>query len=246
VDQAADLLESGQPEEARDLSLRAIGIDPLCAFAWSNLAFAQLQLEELSAAVTSAQRAVEIDPMHATAWHNLGEAYLRMGDAEKSLTYNNRALTLNPDQPQYWLGKGTALMNLERFPEALSCLDRALALNPKHHGAKLNRDVAWLMADPLRKELFIIILGIAITHRDTPMDMASALEDLLNSANGILDRQMVLAFDSFSETNIALGKPVVPGFCVANRTLARLLRDPELERICDARLQECKAKFGIR
>ncbi len=249
VDLSADLLEVGRSREARELCLKAIEIDPKCAPAWSNLAFAALQLGEFAAAASAAQKAIEIAPMNATAWHNLGEAHWRMGEASNALTYNNRALSIDSSSPQYWLGRGNALMALERYPESLPCLDRALALDPSNRPAKLNRDVAWLRADARRNSFFLCMLGISASLDDRqriPEFTAVNLAALAQSEPQILDREFLLAFDSFLQICIASGHPSVVSSCLTGLLVSRLLKDANLEKRMSERFEEATSRHGVR
>jgi len=248
VDTSADLLDAGQPKEAKKLCLELIKIFPDCAEAWSNLAFAELQLGDNKAAATAAERSLSLEPLSAIAWHNLGEAYQNMEMPEKALHYNNRSLTIDAQNAVSWGGRGAALMKLERYEEAEACFEKALTINPDFEIAKLNKEVSHLFADTKSRDLLLITLGIAIHYSEGKLGqnvILSEVQRFVASYRDQLDHSLIRSFDCFAQMNIKNQLPFVVYFCHINYLLAHIIGDSDLLKLCSSRLEKAKAVFNI-
>ena len=242
VNKSVDCLDAGKPLEAKKLCLKAIELSPECAEAWSNLSFAELQLQNPKVALKAAEKAISIKPLQATAWHNLGESYLRLHMPEKSLHCNNRALTLDQALPEIWEGKGNALVLLKRYIEAVACFDKALTLNPNRVTARINREVALLLSDPHKKKLLMTAVGISIKLSQgelEPLALHSTLSRLICS-DSAFDKDLVRSFDFFAQLNIREKKPTIVTFCLVNKVLATILKDKDLVKLCSDRCMEAE------
>ena len=250
IDTSQVFFNTGRVELAKAFLLQAIKVKPDCVAAWSNLALIDLQLGLLQEAEKAAQTAISIDSTFAAAWHNLGEVYANTDQAEQSLECNNRALILDADQAVFWLGRGNALMMLKRYTEAMACFDKALAIDPQLNGARMGKEVAWLLSSPKREKLLGLAIGIASEFSGQQINdkrLVSALKTYICNEPAF-DKDLVQAFDCFAQVNIQRGNPSIIHFCRVNLVLATLLKkkNQELISLCQNRLKEALAKVGSK
>jgi tetratricopeptide (TPR) repeat protein len=99
--------------EARQLSERAVALDPGFAAAWGLLSYTysldvnygltDAPERSVASALEAAHRAVALDPREPVAYAALGNAYLAAGDVRNGLDAARRAVDLNPSMPGAWV-----------------------------------------------------------------------------------------------------------------------------------------------
>lgn len=93
-------LEQLRGTDAQKRYLRVLELDDTQADAWGSLAVAQLHLEQLDEAESSARRALDCDPEAVFVLTLLGEICLRRGRTEEAEALLQQALVLDPEDPQ--------------------------------------------------------------------------------------------------------------------------------------------------
>jgi tetratricopeptide (TPR) repeat protein len=114
--------------QAESLLKRAVEIAPDFLAAWIDLSRAQLERQELQAALASVERAVQLNPRSANVYINLANAQARSGQQDQAIASYRRAIELGPDQPGGYLGLGNTLKTVGRQAEAIEAYRRATAM----------------------------------------------------------------------------------------------------------------------
>jgi len=73
---------------------KAIELNPKIVQAWSNLANAYLQKEDVEKAIETGRKLVEMAPNFALGHNNLAFAYYSKGDHEKAIDHVDMAISL--------------------------------------------------------------------------------------------------------------------------------------------------------
>lgn len=130
--------QTGRLDEARNLILQAIAINPTEAQYHSNLGnVLQAQLD-FEGAAASYRRALELAPSQFVVANNLGNALHHLGLAAEAEAAYLYALQLNPQYVDGLSNYGAFLHGVKRYGEALDWLRRGLALAPDELTLQLN------------------------------------------------------------------------------------------------------------
>jgi len=97
----AELLESGQVNEAIAHLQKALEIQPLDADAHNNLGNALLLANRVDEAIPHYRSALEIRPDFGSAHANLGRALLKNGQVDEAISHYEKALELQPENPGF-------------------------------------------------------------------------------------------------------------------------------------------------
>ena len=116
--------------QAESLLKRAVEIAPDFLAAWIDLSRAQLERQELQAALASIERAVQLNPRSASVQINLANVQARSGDHDQAIESYRRATELSPDPPGGYLGLGNTLKTVGRQAEAIAAYRRATVMRP--------------------------------------------------------------------------------------------------------------------
>ena len=114
--------------QAESLLKRAVEIAPDFLAAWIDLSRAQLERQDLKAALASIERAVQISPHSANVNINLANVQARSGQHDKAIATYRRAIELAPDLPSGHLGLGNTLKTVGLQAEAIEAYRRATAM----------------------------------------------------------------------------------------------------------------------
>jgi putative nucleotidyltransferase with HDIG domain len=112
------LVRLGKEEEALEVFVKAIELDPRNAASWRSKGVALGRLGRDEEALKAFVKAVELDPANAEAWRNRGTALVRLGRDKEALQDFLKAIELNPEYATTWVSKVTALFGLGRDEEA--------------------------------------------------------------------------------------------------------------------------------
>ena len=164
VDQATELLKSGEPKQALALlkpHLKTIGAEHAGAWRIAGGAMARLDLDNHAiAAMTHAQN---LEPSHASGWFNLGSIHQRSGQTKEALDAYKRATEaddtyLKAAEKMMILAKGEGM--IERYLEAARMV---VAMDETHTE---------------RSELISMLLRLSQGESDV-LDMAAGLPPTL-------------------------------------------------------------------
>ncbi|TDC91970.1 serine/threonine-protein kinase [Actinomadura sp. 7K507] len=140
----------GRDEEELAYYERAIQLDPMRAWAWSQKAEALHVLDRLEEALPCYDRAVELNRGGVRAWNWKARALRELGRHEEALAWIDRAIDALPDDPTAWAQKGGTLIKLGHFEKALPCFERWRELDPTDVNAWL--DTGWVLGQLDRHE----------------------------------------------------------------------------------------------
>jgi len=117
---------------ARDISARALDLNPVCPFSLAMNGFVQHHTWRFDSAFSFHEEALTHDPNHALAWLLTGVLHTFMGDGEAAVANTQRARRLSPLDPhQYFfdcVAAGAHAVHGE-YETALSLADRSLQVN---------------------------------------------------------------------------------------------------------------------
>jgi Flp pilus assembly protein TadD len=126
----AQRIREGKTEEAHDLLITAVRLDPNLGDGWVNLGVAERRLGHLDRAEADFRRALEANPRLVSAYNNLASLLDRTGRHEEAralLELTNRRSNRNPFS---YLALGDLAMRTGRVSEAERFYRRALQLDP--------------------------------------------------------------------------------------------------------------------
>ena len=142
--QAWHLVQQGLTREinarVRELSERAVKLDPRCGFAWSLLAYANFNAARmgwcesatacLDTAVELNRRALSLNKNLFCATGMLGQIQLARGEYELAVETGRRSIELGPSQSVCYLILGTTLRYAGNFGESIAMCEKAVRLHP--------------------------------------------------------------------------------------------------------------------
>jgi tetratricopeptide (TPR) repeat protein len=114
----------------------AIGRNPACWMAYSNLGQMLYEANRIPEAMEVFNEASRINP--AIAYYSLGNALTRTGRASEAIDEYEAALRINPEYAEAHANLGDALFLTSRNSEAISEYEQALRINPNYARAHSN------------------------------------------------------------------------------------------------------------
>jgi len=132
LDQAGQVyLQTGYIRQARELSARAIAIDPLVALYYSNMGWATSLAPDadLAGAVASYDRAIALDPSFGITYLNLFNALEASGNLEMTQAAYNQAVSNNAFSPARIHDYGALFEAWAEGPDAVRAV--ALRIDPE-------------------------------------------------------------------------------------------------------------------
>jgi Flp pilus assembly protein TadD len=147
----AQRIREGRSEEAHELLVTAVQLDPELGDAWVNLGVAERRLGHLEIAEADFRRALEANPRLVSAYNNLASLLERTGRAEEAralLEVTNRRGNRNPFS---YLALGDLALRNGRLDEAGRFYRRAQRLDPLH-AEPLAALGEWALASGKRRE----------------------------------------------------------------------------------------------
>jgi tetratricopeptide (TPR) repeat protein len=133
----AGALGAEDNQKAKELLVKAVGLDPDNAQGHFQLARLHLREKDYVKAIDSYQRGLKQEPKSSDALFNLGYAYAVTKDYAKAEDVYARAVTLNPpylDEALFNLA--VVQVKLGKRNQGVKNLERAIEVNPKNEGAK--------------------------------------------------------------------------------------------------------------
>lgn len=121
---------TGRPEQAADILLHALRLEPEHAGVWATLSLAYDWMFALDDAVRAGQKAVALAPDHADGYAHLAEAYADMRRWYEAAEAGQTALSLDPNNVDALRANAYALELQGFFMEALDQYNKALSIAP--------------------------------------------------------------------------------------------------------------------
>lgn len=125
---AYDLVEQHKYEEAIQIFVEVVSIDPKYELAYENLAYSLHQLGRNSDALNAINRALALNPTHTWSLDERGSIYNDMDKYDLAVADFDKSIELNPKGRFAHAHRGMALRMLHRYPEALDSLNQAIEL----------------------------------------------------------------------------------------------------------------------
>jgi Flp pilus assembly protein TadD len=130
INQATQLLQSGQYAEATVRLKEAMRLDPKNPLATYNYAVALLYQNELDEAISQFQIVLRAMPDHPDTLYYLGRAFLAKGLPGDATACLQRAISLRPEDAYAHNVLGVALAETQHFSQAVDELKVAKRLDP--------------------------------------------------------------------------------------------------------------------
>jgi predicted O-linked N-acetylglucosamine transferase (SPINDLY family) len=124
---AAALMNQGKSQEAEDLVLSKLQIDPENPYLLNSYGVVLQSQMKFDESVKILKRAGELMPNDHTIWFNLSNTYFRSGDMQNTLAAIDLALKAEPENHLYHSLKTSLLMKLGQKQQALKCFNIALS-----------------------------------------------------------------------------------------------------------------------
>ncbi|MGA9039728.1 MAG: tetratricopeptide repeat protein [Terriglobales bacterium] len=127
------LLAEGQLEEAQPHFRAAAAIHPSDPLSSLNIAFYEMQHNDLPAAIQQFNKTIDLTPdarLKASAFTSLGSIYSRIGDLPHARESFEAAVALRPRTIRAWMGLGLAAYRSKDFAAAIVAFSKANAIQP--------------------------------------------------------------------------------------------------------------------
>ena len=126
------------PDDAKELLIKATAIQPKNTTAIHNLGTCYKQLGKLDESKNYYSKVLEIDPKHTNAHYNLGIIYYELKDFKKAKSYLKKTTELQKNYGIAFFSLGNVHADLKEYNEAMSCYLKAIEINPRIVGAHNN------------------------------------------------------------------------------------------------------------
>jgi tetratricopeptide (TPR) repeat protein len=157
---------------------------------------AEVEAEDLQAALGSFQKVIELAPDSAEAYFNMGFVYMKLNDPEKALPNYERAVELRPDYYDAHVELGNIYNNARRWDEAMQALEKASEIRPTEINPLYNYGLVAMNAGamPEAQEAFEKILALAPDHAAANYQVGMVMVNQANNEAAIpyLERYLEL------------------------------------------------------
>jgi predicted O-linked N-acetylglucosamine transferase (SPINDLY family) len=130
--------QGGYYQEAVDLMVQALAVEPEAGEFYCNLGGAYLALNQLQQARTCYQQALRLRPEFPESHNNLGNVLAREGKLPEAVACYREALRLRANFPEALNNLGNALARQGQYDEAITAYRQALAVRPNYPEAHNN------------------------------------------------------------------------------------------------------------
>lgn len=135
---ASDLVYQGKTDDALELQLVAVTLDPNLYTAHQNLAATLLQKGRTDEAVEHLRKAIDLKPDYAPPYVNLGKALIDQGKSIEGLSLLEKAVKLSPTLAEAHLQLATIYAQQQRVNDALLHFAYAIQFKPNFPQAHNN------------------------------------------------------------------------------------------------------------
>ena len=210
MDQAMQLDEKGDNDQALALWKEAIALDPTNAKAQNGLGISLYVHGDKDEAFSHLREAVRINPLAVDNHYVLGKFLLEQGRPDEALAEFRTSVTIRQHYPQGEVGLASALQALGNDGEAIAHWRKAHSMDPTNMSATLG--AAWLLAtardSSVRNGHEALVLAQSANSAETTDD--PVVLDTLAAAwaeNGDFGRAVAAATQAL---NLASGKGNTP------------------------------------
>ena len=124
--------------EAKEIYLQILKINPNHVNALNNLGAAYKQLGEIEKAKSCFEKVVQLNPNDVDGHNNLGLLLFELKEIQKAKSFFEKTIQLNSNYPEAHNNLGTIFKELKEFQKAKDCYEKAIQLNPNYAMALYN------------------------------------------------------------------------------------------------------------
>lgn len=148
---------------------------------------AEVEAENLQAALDSFQKVIDLAPDSAEAHFNKGFVYMKLDNPEMALPCYEKAVELRPDYYDAYVELGNIYNNARRWDEAMRALERASEIKPTEINPLYNYGLVAMNAGaaPKAQEAFGKILELDPDHAAANYQMGMVMVNLANNEAAI-------------------------------------------------------------
>jgi tetratricopeptide (TPR) repeat protein len=175
-------------------SLRAT---PQSATLWYNLALAEADAGDVSAAIGHYRRAISVNPRYQAAFVNLSNLLRRQGKYQDALDLMTRSVALDPNDTDSWTSLGNIYEEMGMLQYATNAYRKAVSLSPKNALAVINLGAAFQLSGDLKEaqQQYERALELAPNELSTYCNLSMVLFQQHRSAEAIRLLKKGLAID---------------------------------------------------
>ncbi len=215
---ARQLLQSGAPDQARQICRQLLTTEPQHAEAHNMLGGIALQRGEIEPAIAHFAKAVEFDPTQPAFRQGLGICYYNLGQYPQALDHLEKALVLDPKNPAAHNNLGNCYKQKGDLDDAVRCYRKAISASPMYLPAYIN------LADVLVKQKKY--KAAVKTYRKALHYAADMPENLTDRV--LLHHRLGLALRLLDQTDAAIASyktaiAIQPDFAMAHNSLGGAL-----------------------
>jgi tetratricopeptide (TPR) repeat protein len=133
------LIQKGKFKKAVNFLKKAVNLNPESQESYTNLAIAQLSLQEIDPAIKAYEASLSLNPELEKNWNALGALYLERGTPEEALGAFEKALKINPKNAEAWFNRGNALSIQRKYEDAIEGYDKAISFKENYFKAQNNK-----------------------------------------------------------------------------------------------------------
>jgi len=176
----------------------AIGRNPACWMAYTNLGQMLYEANRIPEAMELFRQALRINP--AVAYYSLGNALTRTGRASEAIDEYEAALRINPDYAEAHTNLGDALFLTGRNPEAKNEYQQALRIDPDDAHAHNNLGTALVQTGRASEAIahYKQALRINPGSADTHSNLGAALGQMGRISEGIEQLKAALRINRYN------------------------------------------------
>jgi len=130
--QAIELMDNGNIEEAIKLLEEAQDLDPDYVFVPYEIAFAYYLANDYDNSIRIAKPLLKHPDTFDQVYQLIGNCYDLKGEKDKAIKYYNKGLKKNPNSGKLYLEKGIVLASQENISEALDAWENGINADPTH------------------------------------------------------------------------------------------------------------------
>ena len=192
-DQGEALYKQKKYEEALDLYLKAVQVDPSMADAFYRIGWIYNDRGDYNSALDPLKKAAALQPNDSASYSELGYAYKNLSNLDEALKAFRQAVRLKPDKPGVHYEMGWIYNDQSRYSEAVNSLKLAISYRADY--AEAHNELGYALHQLGRYSEAVQEYQTAIAQRK---DYASAVYNLgmsylaLNNRNGALEQYRIL------------------------------------------------------
>ena len=128
-------------EDAHNLALHSIHLDPTSSESYLNLGLVDRQKKFYESALHNFNRAIELNANHAEAWLNKGMILHELQKYHEAMLQYAQSISIKTDYAEAFFNQGLTLTSLNLYENALIQYERAISINPRYVEAWLNKGI---------------------------------------------------------------------------------------------------------